>query len=314
MAYPTIDAPYGLKPINLIGGLPFSGSTRTLPIAYGYATSIYNGDVVSISRGQVNRVAITTAGAINWSGAVTAAAGTSYATGAGALLGSGGPTSTVGVFLGCSYTNPATKQKLFSQYWPASTLAGDAIAYVCDDPNALFRSAVVTAQGGTTIGSVAPAMIGQNLTGSDLAGSTATGNSSNALLYTAITQSVAGVMAASGNPFRVVDVVRDTAVVLGTATYSSGGASTTVVASANLPFAVPIGAQLSWVAPNGSLVDTGSFVTTAITANNTANIVISNAPLTSITGTPTLVLTRYPEAIVKFNLGVHGYNSSIAIV
>ena len=313
MAYPTIDAPYGLKPINLIGGQVFAGSTRMLPIAYGYSTSIFYGDFVSLSRGQVNRVAITTAGSLNWAGTITAAAGTSYSTGAGAVV--GGTTSLVGVFLGCTYTNPTTKQKLFSQYWPASTLAGDAMAIIADDPDTAFRAAVVTAQGGTTIGSVAPAMVGQNLTGSDLAGSVSTGNSSNGLLYTAITQTIAGELTASAYPFRVIDVVRDTAVVLGTATYSSGGNSTTVVASANLSFAVPVGAQLSWVAPNGQVVDTGSFVTTAITANNTANIVISNAPLTSITGsTTTLVLTQYPEAIVKFNIGTHGYYTSIAIV
>ena len=153
----------------------------------------------------------------------------------------------------------------------------------------------------------------EDLTGSDLAGSTRTGNSSNGLLYTAITQTVAGEFTASAYPFRIVDVVRDTQVVLGTATYSSGGNSTTVVATANLTFAVPVGAQLAWVASNGQLVDTGSFVTTAITANNTANIVISAAPLTSITGATTqLVLVQYPEALVKFNWGAHGYMNSIS--
>jgi hypothetical protein len=33
MAYPIIDAPYGVKPVNLIGGQVFAGSTRNLPIA-----------------------------------------------------------------------------------------------------------------------------------------------------------------------------------------------------------------------------------------------------------------------------------------
>jgi hypothetical protein len=312
MAYPTIDAPYGFKPINLIGGQVFAGSTRNIPIAYGYNTNIFYGDFVSVSRGQVNRLSVTTTGGLNWAGTITAAAGTSYSTGAGAVV--GGTNGLVGVFLGCYYTNPTTKQRLWSQYWPAGTLAGDATAIVCDDPDTAFRVAVVTASGGTTIGSVAPAMVGQNLTGSDLAGNVNTGNSSNGLVYTAITQTVAGELTASANPFRVVDVVRDTAVVLGTATYSSGGASTTVVASASLTFAVPVGAQLSWIAPNGQLVDTGSFVTTVIAANNTANIQISNAPLTSITGTPTLVLTQYPEAIVKFNIGAHAYYTSVSIV
>jgi len=311
MSYPTIDAPYGFKPVNLIGGQVFAGSTRQLPIAYGYSTNIFNGDVVAINRGQIVRVAVTTSGALNWAGTITAAAGTSYSTGAGAIV--GGTNGTVGVFLGCSYTNPSTNQKIFSQYWPASTLAGDAVAYVSDDPDAVYRAAVVTTQGGTAIGSVAPALVGQNLTGSDLAGNVRTGNSSNGLLYTAITQTVAGELTASAYPFRIMDVVRDTQVILGTATYSSGGNSTTVVATANLPFAVPVGAQLAWIAPNGQFVDTGSFVTTAITANNTANIVISAAPLTSITGATTqLVLIQYPEALVKFNWGAHGYMNSIS--
>ena len=39
MAYPTIDKPYGLKPINLIGGQVFAGATRQRRIASG-ASSI----------------------------------------------------------------------------------------------------------------------------------------------------------------------------------------------------------------------------------------------------------------------------------
>jgi len=49
MAYPIIDAPYGLKPINLIGGQVFAGSTRELPIQYGYATDIFYGDFVRLT-------------------------------------------------------------------------------------------------------------------------------------------------------------------------------------------------------------------------------------------------------------------------
>lgn len=312
MAYPTVSGPYGLKPVNLIGSQMFAGATRSLPIVYGYATSIYYGDFVNLSRGQCQRLAVTTTGGIAWGATITAAAGTSTA-GAGPLVANA--TGCVGIFLGCSYTDPTTKQKRFSQYWPASTLAGDAFAYVSDDPDALYKACVVTTQGGSTIGSVAPAFVGQPITASDLAGSTATGNSSNALFYTAITQTLNGEITASAYPLRVVDIVRDTAVVLGTATYSSGGGTTTVVATANLTFAVPIGAQLSWVAPNGQTVDTGSYVTTAIAANNTANIVISAAPLTSISGATTvLVLTQYPEAIVKFNNGLHSYYQSVTVV
>ena len=119
MAYPTVQAPYGLKPVNLIGGQVFAGSTREFPIQYGYATNIFYGDFVTIVRGLATRGAITTA--------------TSSA--------------TSGVFLGCSYTNPTTKQKMFSQYWPGGTLAGDAVAIIGDDPDLVFKAAVVTAAG-----------------------------------------------------------------------------------------------------------------------------------------------------------------------
>jgi hypothetical protein len=33
MAYPTVDKPYGLKPVNLIGGQVFAGATRQMQIA-----------------------------------------------------------------------------------------------------------------------------------------------------------------------------------------------------------------------------------------------------------------------------------------
>ena len=310
MAYPTVSAPYGFRPVNLIGGQVFAGSTRQLPIAYNYGTSIFYGDCVALNRGQIVRASVTTVGGLNWAATITAAAGTTT-TGAGPIVKDG--QGVVGVFLGCSYTNPTTKQKIFSQYYPASTAAGDIVAYVSDDPDALYRASVVTTQGGTTIGSVCPALVGQNLQGSDLAGSTSTGNSSNALLYSAITQTANGEITASAFPFRIVDVVRDTAVVLGTATYSSG--TSTITTSANVGFAVPVGAQLSWLnSANGMVVDTGSFVTTAITANNTTSVVLSAAPLTTPSASSTLIFTQYPEAIVKFNVGAHGYNTSLSVV
>ena len=48
MAYPTVSAPYGLKPVNLIGGQVFAGSTREIPIQYGSSVSIYYGDFVRV--------------------------------------------------------------------------------------------------------------------------------------------------------------------------------------------------------------------------------------------------------------------------
>ena len=40
--------------------------------------------------------------------------------------------------MGCRYTDPNTKQLTFSQVFPASTVASDAMAFVVDDPNVLF--------------------------------------------------------------------------------------------------------------------------------------------------------------------------------
>jgi hypothetical protein len=84
MAYPVVNAPYGLKPINLIGGQVFAGSTREYPIPYGYATSIFYGDLVGSEPWQCSSACLSSTGTV---GTVT------------------------GVFLGCSYTNPTTKQK-----------------------------------------------------------------------------------------------------------------------------------------------------------------------------------------------------------
>ena len=49
MAYPTVSAPYGLLPINLIGGQVFAGATRQIPIASASATAIFYGDVVKLN-------------------------------------------------------------------------------------------------------------------------------------------------------------------------------------------------------------------------------------------------------------------------
>ena len=60
MAYPVVSAPYGLLPQNLIGGQVFAGSTRMYNIQYGYATSIFYGDFVVLSRGFATRASVNT--------------------------------------------------------------------------------------------------------------------------------------------------------------------------------------------------------------------------------------------------------------
>ena len=292
MAYPTVPGPYGFKPLNLIGGQVFSGSTRNIPIQYGFGTNIFYGDVVGIARGFVTRTTVTTGGT-----STTGAAGNGI----------------VGVFLGCSFTNPVTKQKTFSQYWPANTLAGDAVAIVTDDPDTIFKSAVVTSQGGTTIGSAATSMIGLNIAGSDLTGSINNGDSYNAVL--ASSASNTGTL-----PFRIVDLARDSAI-SSTSTFTS--ISTATITCAAIPVALPVGTEVGYIAANGQYVGTGSWVSTAATANATS-VVLNSAPVTvnSPTGTAsttmtipassTLVFTQYPEVLIKFNFGNHEYYNNTA--
>lgn len=274
MPYPVISAPYGLKPVNLLGGQVFAGSTRTLPIAYAYSTSIFYGDFVVLSRGAITRASVSTGTGLN---------------------------QTVGIFLGCSYTNPTTKQKLFSQYWPASTQAGDAVAVVCDDPDTVFQAVVCSS--GTTIASGAYAMIGTNLSLINNTGSTATGNSANALLAPTATPVTTTL------PARVVGVVPDTVVSLGTATFSSG--TTTLTVSA-LPFALPVGTDVSVLTVNGQVATTGSFVATAASAGATSVVLNQAATFTLNSGdyTSTVVFNQYPELLVKLQFGLHGYYSA----
>ena len=177
MAYPTISKPYGFKPINLIGGQVFAGSTRKMRIASAYATSIGYGDLlVRVNDGTVARSAATTAK----------------------------PTGGfAGVFLGCEFINPSTGQVQYQQNFVGGTTvtSGYITAYVCDDPDALFQVAVVS--GTTVVTGVQFTAVGENATIVDNTAITAAGNSQIALNATTATTDTLTI--------RIVDVVPDTA-------------------------------------------------------------------------------------------------------
>lgn len=179
MAYPTIDAPYGLRPVSLLGGQVFAGSTRQMAIGSGHGTAIFFGDAVSMS-----------------------AAGTVWGT---AAISTDAPVQVAGVFMGCTYVNTAG-QRVFSQYYPASTTgvvdSTNAIyAYVADDPDVVMKVAIVS--GTTTIsGKDRAGLVGGNVPLVNNIGSTITGDSKLAVLSTTAT--------ASTLPLKVIDVVQDT--------------------------------------------------------------------------------------------------------
>jgi hypothetical protein len=176
MAYPTVSAPYGLKPVNLIGGQVFAGATRQMQIASGYNTNIFYGDLVKrISDGTIEKDT-----------------GTATAT-------------PCGIFLGVSFTNASTGQVQQQQFYPANQQikSGTQIfAVVADDPDTLFQ--VVSCSSGTTVAAMGISAIGNNIELIQNAGSTTTGNSAVAINE--------GTQATTNSlPIRIIDVVRDTA-------------------------------------------------------------------------------------------------------
>ena len=202
MAYPTVAGPYGFQPINLIGGQVFAGSTRFFPIASASTTAIFYGDVVRLNTGGTLSKVSTTATA----------------------------TDAVGIFLGCQFTNPTTKQLLQQQYYPGAITASDIQAFVLDDPDALFKVAV-TAAGTSTISGVTQAAIGQNTALILTAGSTTSGDSNASVSATTGSGSAVPMRIIGGVPETVNASGSFTEVIVkfnfGVHTYYSGSAVAT---------------------------------------------------------------------------------------
>jgi hypothetical protein len=168
MAYPTVSAPYGFQPINRIGGNPYAGSTRLVPVDSG---AVYDGDLVELlASGKCKVIASGSAAA-----------------------------QCLGVCVGVQYTN-SSGQTVQAQYAPASGVT-NVVAYVVDDPTALFKVAVVSS--GTTIATLGRAAVGQNAIVVLNSGNANTGDSGQAIDDTTDVTAT--------YPIRIVDVVPETA-------------------------------------------------------------------------------------------------------
>ena len=196
MAYPTVDAPYGLTPINSVDGKPYAGATRLLPIASTYNTAIFNGDIVRVAAGGTIEKSTVTVDS------TTAAANNTY-----------------GVFMGVQYVN-AQGQTVQAQYYPGNAAATSAFAYVVDDPMAAFKVAV-TFSGNATVTTVNQSIVGTNMSVRQGTGSTITGDSAVSVYATNAEGNAAAL------PVRVVEVVPETA--------TSSTAFTEVVVKLNNP-------------------------------------------------------------------------------
>jgi hypothetical protein len=170
MAYPSVTAPYGFKPVNRFDGLPYAGATQLYPVTSGQA--VYNGQVVKfVTGGTITPIADMAAESI-------------YA---------------VGVVVGVQYKN-SQGQTVQAQYAPASGVT-NVIAYVVNDPAAVFKVAVTG--NNQTITPVAG-----NILNSNVLGVVGTGNANTGDINSSVWGASAADTAT--HLFRVVGLVPDT--------------------------------------------------------------------------------------------------------
>lgn len=179
------STPYGLKPVNLIGGQSFNGGViREFVLSTNNSTAMYNGDVIQLtSAGNPQPLA------------ATPTAGTTA--------------GIVGVCVGVSYVDPNLKYQVFAQYLPANAITGgytNVTIHVCDDPDQLYQIQGSAAFGTLTNG--AAGAIGKNAALGNFGGSATTGNSTVNLVVGANGGSLASTATLA---MRVVGVVAATA-------------------------------------------------------------------------------------------------------
>jgi hypothetical protein len=159
----AVASPYGFVPVNRLGGYE-NGSFRQLKVTNSYTSSIFFGDIAEL----------VAAGTIELDSSATS-------------------TRPIGIFQGCSYTDPSLNYKVFAQMWTASTVSTDILAHIADDPRQVFK-----VQGE---GSFTQAMLGLNAEVSTyVAGNTKFGKS--VLSLEATTPATTNTF-----PFRTIDFV-----------------------------------------------------------------------------------------------------------
>lgn len=137
-----VASPYGLRPVNLIGGQHFNGGTAREFVVAANTTAFYVGDLIALS-------------AAGLPGRLTSTPTTSTA-------------GVVGVLVGVRYVDPALGYAVWGQYLPANaTSAGftDICVIVNDDPDQLYQIQGVGALGtfnSGTDGSGWPGAVGKN--------------------------------------------------------------------------------------------------------------------------------------------------------
>jgi hypothetical protein len=121
----SIASPYGLRPVNLIGGQHFSGGAARTYEAIADTTAFYVGDLVALTTAGLPARVTTTPVAINIP-----------------TTSSNATAGIMGVCVGVSYVDPILKYQVFAQYIPANaTTAGyrNVTVFVNDDPDQIYQ-------------------------------------------------------------------------------------------------------------------------------------------------------------------------------
>ena len=158
--------PHGASPVGSLVSCAYNAKVTHYKIKNAFGTSIFYGDFVKFGDDNPNTT-------------IQKDTGTTSAT-------------PIGVFLGCAYTDPTTKQFTTNNFFPASTAADDIVAYVASDPFLIMQMQSDEA--------LTQDDLGKNVAIVQTAGSTAFGRSKNA---------VDGSTAATTNtlPLKIIDFV-----------------------------------------------------------------------------------------------------------
>jgi hypothetical protein len=107
----NVSEKFGLRPYRKLDGTPLVGAQNRYTVKAGYATAIYQGDlVIPTSTGNIERATANNSAAV------------------------------VGVFNGVFYNDPTTQKPTYKNYYPGGVTPtqGDVTAFVVDDPDAVF--------------------------------------------------------------------------------------------------------------------------------------------------------------------------------
>ena len=183
------STPYGLKPINLIGGQSFNGGViREFVLSTNNSGAFYTGDVIQLSSaGNPQPIQATPDAPTFAATSINATAG------------------IVGVCLGVSYVDPNLKYQVFAQYLPANAITGgytNVTIHVCDDPDQLYQVQGSAAFGTLTNG--ANGAVGKNAALGNFGGNATTGLSTINVVVGANGGSLASTNTLA---VRIVDVV-----------------------------------------------------------------------------------------------------------